>query len=98
MKVCHVITRLIVGGAQENTVATCIGLRRLGHDVDLVIGPETGPEGSLHDLASAAGVPIIVLKQLRRTPNPLYDVGACAALRRLFVEKRYDIVHTHSGK
>jgi glycosyltransferase involved in cell wall biosynthesis len=98
MKICHVITRLIVGGAQENTVATCIGLRRLGHDVDLVVGPETGPEGSLYSQARAAGVPIIVLKQLRRAPNPLHDVSACVALRRLFVEKHYDIVHTHSGK
>lgn len=98
MKVCHVITRLIVGGAQENTVATCIGLRRLGHDVDLVVGPETGPEGSLYDQARAAGVPIIVLKHLRRAPNPLHDLSACVALRRLFMEKRYDVVHTHSGK
>jgi glycosyltransferase involved in cell wall biosynthesis len=98
MKICHVITRLIVGGAQENTVSTCIGLRKLGHEVDLVIGPQTGPEGSLYDQAKAAGVPIIIVKELRRAPNPLRDLGACAALRRLFVRKRYDIVHTHSGK
>jgi glycosyltransferase involved in cell wall biosynthesis len=98
MKVCHVITRLIVGGAQENTVATCIGLRRLGYDVDLVIGPETGPEGSLCDEARAAGVPVIVMNELRRAPNPLHDVAACRALRRLFVERHYEIVHTHSGK
>jgi glycosyltransferase involved in cell wall biosynthesis len=98
MRICHVITRLIVGGAQENTVATCIGLRKLGHDVDLVIGPETGPEGSLYDQTQAAGVPIIVVEQLRRAPSPLHDVVACAALRRLFLEKRYDMVHTHSGK
>ena len=98
MKVCHVITRLIVGGAQENTVATCIGLRRLGHDVDLVIGPETGPEGSLYNEAQTAGVPVIMVKELRRALNPLHDLAACAALRRLFVEKHYEIVHTHSGK
>ena len=98
MRICHVITRLIVGGAQENTVTTCIGLRKLGHDVDLVIGPETGPEGSLHDQAQAAGVPMIVVEQLRRAPSPLRDAVACAALRRLFLEKRYDVVHTHSGK
>src|SRR5579859_2013180 len=98
MKICHVITRLIVGGAQENTVSTCIGLRKLGHDVDLVIGPQTGPEGSLYDQAKAAGVPIIVVDELRRAPNPWLDVSACLALRRLFVSKRYDVVHTHSGK
>jgi glycosyltransferase involved in cell wall biosynthesis len=98
MKIGHVITRLIVGGAQENTVASCIGLRRLGHDVDLVIGPQTGPEGSLYDQAKAAGVPIVVVDELRRSPNPLWDVQAGGALRRLFSDRRYDVVHTHSGK
>jgi glycosyltransferase involved in cell wall biosynthesis len=98
MKICHVITRLIVGGAQENTVSSCIGLRRLGHEVDLVSGPQTGPEGSLYDQATAAGVPIILVDELRRAPNPWLDLSAGAALRRLFVSKRYDVVHTHSGK
>src|SRR6267154_2344226 len=98
MKICHVITRLIVGGAQENTVSTCIGLRKLGHDVDLAIGPQTGPEGSLYDQAKAAGVPMIIVDELRRAPNPWLDVSAITALRRLFTSKRYDVVHTHSGK
>jgi glycosyltransferase involved in cell wall biosynthesis len=98
MRICHVITRLIVGGAQENTVSTCIGLRKLGHDVELAIGPQTGPEGSLYDQAKTAGVPIIVVDELRRALNPWLDVSACLALRRLFVHKRYDVVHTHSGK
>jgi glycosyltransferase involved in cell wall biosynthesis len=98
MRICHVITRLIVGGAQENTVATCIGLRKLGHEVDLVIGPQTGPEGSLYGQARAAGVPIVIVDELRREPNPWFDARACMALARLFRERRYEIVHTHSGK
>jgi glycosyltransferase involved in cell wall biosynthesis len=98
MRICHIITRLIVGGAQENTVATCAGLKQLGYDVDLVTGPQTGPEGSLYDAVRAAGVPLIVLKELRRNPNPLLDVQAVMALRRLFKQNRYELVHTHSGK
>lgn len=98
MRVCHVITRLIVGGAQENTLASCIGLRACGYEVDLVVGPQTGPEGSLHEQARAAGVPMIVLPELLRAPNPLADVPAARALTRLFRERRYDLVHTHSGK
>ena len=98
MKVCHVITRLIVGGAQENTVASCIGLRKLGYDCELVTGPQTGPEGSLHEQVRAAGVPLIVLDELRRAPNPLLDLAAVWELKNLFKEKKYDIVHTHSGK
>jgi glycosyltransferase involved in cell wall biosynthesis len=48
MRVHHVITRLIVGGAQENTVATVRGLRaKPGLEVELISGPTTGPEGSL---------------------------------------------------
>ncbi|NQU09271.1 glycosyltransferase family 4 protein [bacterium] len=98
MRICHIITRLIVGGAQENTVATCIGLLRRGHTVDLVIGPQTGPEGSLARQASAAGVPLLVVDQLRRAPHPVWDLAACLALARLFRARRYDLVHTHSGK
>ena len=98
MKVCHIITRLIVGGAQENTAATCIGLRKLGYELDLVTGPQTGPEGSLYELARSAGVPIVAVDELRREPNPWLDAHACVALTRLFRQRRYDIVHTHSGK
>jgi hypothetical protein len=48
MRVTHIITRLIVGGAQENTVATVLGLRQKpGVEVHLLSGPTTGPEGSL---------------------------------------------------
>ena len=48
MRVTHIITRLIVGGAQENTVATVLGLRQKpGVEVSLISGPTTGPEGSL---------------------------------------------------
>ena len=46
MRVTHIITRLVVGGAQENTVATVLGLRKKsGVEVDLISGPTTGPEG-----------------------------------------------------
>ena len=48
MRVAHVITRLILGGAQENTVLCCEDLmRRHGDDVLLMTGPPLGPEGSL---------------------------------------------------
>ena len=98
MKIGHVITRLIVGGAQENTLATCLGLRQRGHEVDLLTGPQTGPEGSLILMARNAGVPIRFIPELCREPNPWQDLRACAALVRMFRARRYDIVHTHSGK
>jgi glycosyltransferase involved in cell wall biosynthesis len=56
MRVTHVITRLIVGGAQENTIASVLGLRQKpGMDVQLISGPTLGREGSLESELGVAG-------------------------------------------
>ena len=54
MKIVHIITRLILGGAQENTLFTCEGLHRRGHEVTLITGPSLGPEGQLLERARRA--------------------------------------------
>ena len=67
MRIAHVITRLILGGAQENTVLCCEDLlRTYGDQVLLVTGPPLGPEGSLLQRARAGGVPVEIVPQLRR--------------------------------
>ena len=54
MRIVHVITRLIIGGAQENTLLTVEGLHhRHGDDVTLITGPAEGPEGDLFERAAA---------------------------------------------
>ncbi|MEK6674650.1 MAG: glycosyltransferase, partial [Planctomycetota bacterium] len=98
MKIAHVITRLIVGGAQENTVLTCRGLADKGHDVTLLAGPETGPEGSLWDQTFGAGYSTIRVDSLRRAIHPVHDVRAYRELRRIFGEIAPQVVHTHSSK
>lgn len=98
MNICHVITRLIIGGAQENTLLTCRGLSERGHDVTLIAGPETGPEGSLWDQTEGAAYETIKLNSMRRAIRPLTDWQALCDLRRLFREFQPDIVHTHSSK
>ena len=48
MRIAHVITRMIIGGARENTLLCCQDLiRQYGDDVLLVTGPALGPEGDL---------------------------------------------------
>ena len=98
MKIVHVITRLIVGGAQENTVLTCRGLFAAGHDVTLAAGVETGPEGSLWAAAEASGCRLVRLQAMARSVNPVQDVRAVGELQRLLTELRPDVVHTHSSK
>ncbi len=99
MRVTHVITRLIVGGAQENTIASVLGLRRKsGMEVTLISGPTTGPEGSLESLVAGTPVLLTLVPELVRPLHPWKD---CLALSRLTAVVRAgapDIVHTHSGK
>ncbi len=99
MRVAHVITRLIVGGAQENTVATVLGLRRRPNvEVSLISGPTSGPEGSLEPLVT--GIPELLTRvpELVRPVRPWLDLRALFALTRIFRAQRPNIVHTHSGK
>lgn len=99
MRITHVITRLIVGGAQENTVASVLGLRAVpGLDARLVSGPTTGPEGSLESLFAETPDALHILPSLVRPVHPLLDARAWMALTRLLRKNRPDIVHTHSGK
>ena len=98
MKICHVITRMIVGGAQENTLLSCRGALEAGHDVTLVTGPSPGPEGELLKRVSCPGLKIVECPWLVREIAPLSDLKAFLHLKKLFRTERYDVVHTHSSK
>lgn len=99
MRIVHIITRLILGGAQENTLLSCEDLlRQYGDEVLLITGPPEGPEGSLLERARAGGVPMVVLPSLCRPIAPWRDVVSYLALRRILRRFRPDVVHTHSAK
>ena len=98
LKICHVITRLIVGGAQENTLLSCEGQHDAGHDVTLLTGPSLGPEGSLMDRATRYGYRVETLDAMRRSILPGKDVRVYRELVRRYRELRPDVVHTHSSK
>jgi glycosyltransferase involved in cell wall biosynthesis len=98
MHICHVITRLIVGGAQENTILTCAGLHERGHRVTLISGPTHGPEGSLVERAKSGGYEYIEIPELIRAVNPWMDARASRLLAMEFQRLKPDVVHTHSSK
>ena len=94
-RVAHVITRLIVGGAQENTLASVVEhRRRVRFASDLILGPTLGPEGSLVSEARTCGVEPRLVASLRRQVNPLMDAIALLSLVRVFRRGQYDVVHT----
>jgi glycosyltransferase involved in cell wall biosynthesis len=99
MRVTHIITRLIVGGAQENTVASVLGLRQKpGVEVHLLSGPTTGPEGSLEPELARTPDLLTRVPALVRPVHPLKDWLAVRQLEKILREQKPDIVHTHSGK
>ncbi|MGC3959058.1 MAG: glycosyltransferase [Verrucomicrobiota bacterium] len=99
MRVTHIITRLVVGGAQENTIATVLGLQRKPDvQVQLISGPTTGPEGSLEDRVKSQPGLLTIVPPLIRQVHPWKDFLALRQLTSLLRNQKPEIVHTHSGK
>ena len=98
MKIAHIITRMIIGGAQENTLLSCMGQVRDGHEVVLITGPTTGPEGKLLEKHDTTGLKIIEVEDLIRSINPVKDLRCYFVLRQIIKEEKFDVVHTHASK
>ena len=105
MRVAHVITRMIIGGAQENTLFNGVDLARdFGDDVLLLTGPSAGPEGDLLDGVAAVQTfnsggrfEYRRVDSLRRAIGPR-DATAAWQLKRQLAAFDPQIVHTHSAK
>jgi len=98
LRVLHVITRMIVGGAQENTMLSCALIDRARFPSDLLCGPQTGSEGELHSETRARGVTLHIEPSLLRQISPLDDLLATWRLYRFIRRGHYDVVHLHSSK
>lgn len=105
--VVHVITKLELGGAQENTLYTCAHLDRARFRVALVYGPGGMLDAQLPALAETTT--LVPVPELVREIRPRADAAAFSTLRGVFWrlqadhwqrehEKRAFIVHTHSSK
>jgi glycosyltransferase involved in cell wall biosynthesis len=100
IKIVHIITRLILGGAQENTILTLEGLksRNPSYKVLLLSGPPIGPEGELLERVKNSNIDLILVRELRRNINPFFDLVAFMKLCILLLREKPDIIHTHSSK
>ncbi|MFN2502348.1 MAG: glycosyltransferase family 4 protein [Pyrinomonadaceae bacterium] len=98
IRVLHIITRMIVGGAQENTLLSVVGLDAMPeYDVTLLSGVDKGREGELLSQARET-TNLMVLPEMGRSINPFSDLAAFWKLYRLIKAGKYHIVHTHSSK
>lgn len=111
--VVHIITKLEMGGAQENTLDTCRGLDRSRFRVVLLHGPGGYYDEVARAMDSSCGGPphtrVEVISGLIRPVQPLFDLGCLAELERsiekmrrhhesLGHDRRAFVVHTHSSK
>lgn len=99
IKVVHIITKLELGGAQQNTLYTVSHLDK-DKFIPILI---TGSEGLLVDDAKRLGIETHFLPSLVREINSIKDIAALFDIRRLLLSiKRSSqlpiIVHTHSSK
>jgi len=69
IKVIHPITRLILGGAQQNTMETCAGLNKDRFEASIISGPDTGPEGELISEVKKRGIPLTLMPEIVRRPD-----------------------------
>jgi hypothetical protein len=94
VRVCHIITKLELGGAQRNTLYTVAHLNPDRFEAILV----TGSEGPLVAEALASGREVHLVESLVRELSPARDLTALWKLTSLLRHLRPDIVHTHSSK
>ncbi|MBM3459101.1 MAG: glycosyltransferase family 4 protein, partial [Armatimonadetes bacterium] len=98
IRVLHIITRLSVGGAQENTLLSVEGIDRDPEiDCQLLTGTDDGTEGSLIPRAEKT-TRLVQVPELGREVNPLLDFTSFLKLYRVIKQGRYHIVHTHMSK
>lgn len=94
IRVCHIITKLELGGAQQNTLYTLAHLDRSRFEPSLI----TGTKGFLDAEGRAAAARAWFIESLDREISIKRDPAALLALARLLRKERPHIVHTHSSK
>jgi glycosyltransferase involved in cell wall biosynthesis len=94
VRVLHVITRLIRGGADENTVFTVEGVDPERYDSRILAGRGSEVDGFPEDIRRRTQV----LPSLVRDPHPWHDLVALVRMTRIMRRGRYHIVHTHTAK
>lgn len=95
MVVCHVITRMIRGGADENTLLSCNAQVAAGQRVHLIYGAEYDRE------FLATLDPKVIrhcVKSMRRAIHPALDFLGLFEIGRIIKAIRPDVVHTHTSK
>ena len=93
--IIHIITRLLNGGADENTVFSCNHSVAIGDDVTLIIGKDQNKE-IVSKIDSR--VRLVVVEDLVIEISPIKDLLALFKIKKIIKQISPDVVHTHTSK
>src|SRR6266568_2849941 len=94
MRVCHITTRFIRGGACENTAYSCNGQVTAGHEVHLIAGYADPKQLEL----LRSEVRVWRASMMVWKVSPVLDIAGFFQLVSMLRKIRPDIVHTHQSK
>lgn len=94
IKVLHIITRLVVGGAQDNTLLTIKNHDRTLYDISLA----SNPDGVWLDRAKDYSDRFYPINTLINPISPFQDWQTFWDIVTLIKKEKIDLVHTHSSK
>jgi len=94
IKICHINTRFLFGGATKNTLLTIENLDVKRYQIDLIVGRDVyWPQ-----LRTLKHIRVIQIPKLIRAVHPPYDFFALLSIYRILKANEYHIVHTHIAK
>jgi len=92
VKVLHLITELVWGGAQDNTLLTVERLDRERFEVHVA----AAPRGDWEDRARSVADRLHIIPSMRRGIYALQNARAFLEIVALLRREKYQVVHTHS--
>lgn len=95
MLIIHLVTRLLRAGSEENTIATACWQANAGYDVVVVSGKGADP---YWQETFGEQLRFVEMSSLTHPIDPVNDVRALLALRRLFADLQPTVIHTHQSK
>jgi glycosyltransferase involved in cell wall biosynthesis len=95
VKVAHIITRLELGGAQQNTLYCCAHHDRKKYEIVLIAGEGGYLDGQARQIPDCK---TYLLPELKHAIVPLWDYKALRRITEILKSEKVDLVHTHSSK
>jgi len=96
MKICHVITRMTVGGALESIFFAIQSHLQKGHEVVLITGSSQECEREFPLKIDSSRLEVVHLPSLASQPGLRNEYKEYRELLEFFRNRKFDIVNTHS--